>query len=300
LLGGGGARVEDLLASVADQRRRLEEERAALLAELEAAEAERAASVAQREKTRARYEKQTAREHGDAVQALRAARREIDELRRELRAKAAAATATPDDVRAATRKLVAPGAAVAQHEPKRKLPPGTPATPDQLVPGAPVIVPKLGRCEVAAPPTEDGKVEVRLGRMRATVAVADVLMDSHRAARAAEREREAAPPPEKPEGPQVVLVDGVPAGGRATARTIDSTLDLRGQRVDDAVAMVDRFLDESLLADRDTAFLVHGHGTGALRQAVRAHLAGHRAIEKFRAGEPSEGGDGVTVAFLRG
>jgi DNA mismatch repair protein MutS2 len=55
-----------------------------------------------------------------------------------------------------------------------------------------------------------------------------------------------------------------------------------------------------LLANRDTAFIVHGHGTGALRQAVRAHLGGHRAIETFRAGEPNEGGDGVTVAFLKG
>jgi DNA mismatch repair protein MutS2 len=96
------------------------------------------------------------------------------------------------------------------------------------------------------------------------------------------------------------LVNGVPAGGRATARTIDSTIDVRGQRADEAVGNVDRFLDESLLANRDTAFIVHGHGTGALRTAVRAHLKGHRVIETFRAGEPNEGGDGVTVAFLRG
>jgi DNA mismatch repair protein MutS2 len=98
----------------------------------------------------------------------------------------------------------------------------------------------------------------------------------------------------------VVLVDGVPAGGRATARTIDSTIDVRGQRVDEAVANVDRFLDESLMASRDTAFVVHGHGTGALRQAIRTHLAAHKAIDKFRPGEQSEGGDGVTVAFLKG
>jgi DNA mismatch repair protein MutS2 len=135
--------------------------------------------------------------------------------------------------------------------------------------------------------------------MRALVPIADVLIDSHRAARAAERERESAPPPEKPE-PGVVLIDGMPAGGRATARTIDSTIDVRGQRVDEAVAAVDRFLDESLMANRDTAFVVHGHGTGALRSAIRTHLGGHQAITTFRAGEPNEGGDGVTVAFLKG
>ena len=303
LIGAAGVRVEDLLASVADQRRRIEEERAALLAELEAAEAERAAMRTQRERTNARFEKQARAAHGDALAALRAARREIDEVRQALRAAAARADGpTPDDVRAANRRLVTPGAQVAQHEPRRKLPPGTPATPESLVPGAPVIVPRLGRCEVVSPPDASGKVEVRLGQMRALVPIVDVLMDSHRAARAAERERDRAAiaaADAKPE-PGIVLVDGVPAGGRATARTIDSTIDVRGQRVDEAVANVDRFLDESLMASRDTAFVVHGHGTGALRTAVRQHLGAHKAIDKFRAGEPSEGGDGVTVAFLKG
>ena len=64
-------------------------------------------------------------------------------------------------------------------------------------------------------------------------------------------------------------------------------------------AQVDRFLDESLMASRDTIFIIHGHGTGALRTAVRSHLAGHGSIQNFRAGEPNEGGDGVTVAFLK-
>jgi DNA mismatch repair protein MutS2 len=300
LLGREGARVEDLLASVADQRRRIEEERAALLAELEAVEAERAASRVHREKTHARFEKQTRAAHGEALSALRAARREIDEVRKELRAKAQAAT--PEDIKQVTRRLVNPGAAVAQHEPKRNVPPGTPATPELLVPGAAVIVARLGRAEVAAAPV-DGKVEVRLGLMHATVPIADVLMDTHRAARRAERERdraEAEAEQEKPSGPSVVLVNGVPAGGRATARTIDSTIDVRGQRVDEAVDNVDRFVDESLMASRDTMFVVHGHGTGALRQAIRTHLGVHKGIEKVRPGEPNEGGDGVTVAFLKG
>jgi len=299
LIGVQGTKVEDLLANVADQRRRIEEERAALLAELEAAEAERAAQRLQREKATSRYEKQLRAAHGEALNALRVARREIDDVRAELRAKQQAEQISTDDTRTATRRLVTPGAEVARLEPKRKLPPGTPATVESLVIGAPVIVPRLGRCEVVSPP-HDGKVEVRLGAMRALVPIADVLMDSHRAARAAERERERAPESDKPEGNGVVLVDGVPAGGKATARTIDSTIDVRGQRVDEAVDAVDRFLDESLMASRDTAFVVHGHGTGALRSAIRTHLGAHKGIEKFRAGEPNEGGDGVTVAFLKG
>jgi DNA mismatch repair protein MutS2 len=313
LIGSHGARVEELLASVADQRRRIEEERAALLAELEDAEADRAALRAHRARTLARYEKQTRAAHGEALTALKAARREIDELRREVKARAAAADATAEDIKAATRRLVNPGAEVARHEPPRQLPPGTPARPEQLVAGAPVIVPRLGRAEVVSV-LADERVEVRVGAMRATVPIKDVLIDTHRQARRGERgersergergehgERAAsAEPAAGSANGAVQLVDGVPAGGRASARTFDTTLDVRGNRVDDAVAQVDRFVDESLLAGRDSIFVVHGHGTGALRSAVRSYLASHKAIEKFRPGEQSEGGDGVTVAFLRG
>ena len=313
LMGPHGARVEDLLASVADQRRRIEEERAALLAELEDAEADRAALRVHKARTLQRYEKQTRTAHGEALAALKAARREIDEVRRDVKARAAAAEATAEDVKAATRRLVTPGAEVARHEPQRQLPPGTPARPDQLVAGTPVIIPRLGRVEVVALLPDD-RVEVRVGAMRATVPVKDVLLDSHRQARRAQRSESAqrgepgdaeraeagsaAAPGVAVNG--VALVDGVPAGGRANARTIDTTLDVRGNRVDEAVAQVDRFVDESLMAGRDAIFVVHGHGTGALRSAIRSHLSAHKGIDKHRPGEQSEGGDGVTVAFLRG
>jgi DNA mismatch repair protein MutS2 len=294
LLGASGVRVEELLANVADQRRRLEEERAALLAELEAAEAERAQGRAERERSLARFDKQTRAAHGEALAALKAARREIDEVRRELRERAALAALTLDDVKGATRALAVPGQQVAQHEPRRELPPGTPARPEQLVPGAAVIVPRLGRVEVAAAPV-DGRVEVRVGGMRATVPIADVLIDRHRAARRAKAEPKAEPAA----APPVVIVDGS-RDGRANARTVEATVDVRGQRVDEAVAIVDRFLDEGLLMGRDALFIIHGHGTGVLRTAIRAHLARHQGVDRVRPGEASEGGDGVTVVFLKG
>jgi len=301
LMGPQVAKVEDLLANVADQQRRIEEERAALLAELEAVEADRAASKAHRERSKLRLDKEMRVAHGEALAALKSARREIDEVRREVRARAAAA-ASLEDVKTATRRLVTPGALVAQHEPKRAQPPGTPARPEQIIHGAPVIVPRLGRVEVVSLMPDD-KVEVRVGSMRAVVPIKDVLMDTHRAAR---RAANAAPVelakhdtmPASP--PPVHLVDGVPAGGRANARTIDTTVDVRGNRVDEAVIQLDQFVDESLLAGRDAVFVIHGHGTGALRTAIRSHLATHKGIEKFRPGEQSEGGDGVTVAFLKG
>ncbi len=317
---GEVAAVEDLLANVSEQKRRLEEERAAVLAELEALEADRMAARASRDRTRARFERETRSAHGEALSELKSARREIEEVRRELRAKQGAAT--PDDLKSATRRLVTPGSTVAKHEPKRTPPPGVPATAEQLIAGTPVIVPRLGRAEVVGVLPDD-KVEVRVGSMRAVVALADTLLDSHRIARAKNKSNKQVAVPKGPAtepgfgpapapkadtlpgvavsaGVPLAIVEGEPAGGRAGARTQDTTVDIRGNRVDEAMAEVDKFLDESLLASRDIVFIVHGHGTGALRKAVRSHLAGHRAITTFRAGEQNEGGDGVTVAFLKG
>jgi DNA mismatch repair protein MutS2 len=153
----------------------------------------------------------------------------------------------------------------------------------------------------------DDRVEVRVGAMRATVPIADVLLDTHRNARRAGLGSKPEPVestfpsgPAVPPGGEVQLVDGVPAGGKANARTVDTTIDVRGNRVDEAVSQIDRFVDESLLAGRDAIFVVHGHGTGALRSAVRSYLKTHKGIDKLRPGEQAEGGDGVTVAFLRG
>ncbi|HEY5938336.1 MAG TPA: Smr/MutS family protein, partial [Kofleriaceae bacterium] len=267
--------------------------------------ADRAAQKAYRERAKVKFEKETRVAHSEALASLKSARREIEDIRRELRARQAAEVSL-EDLKAATRRLATPGAQVAKHEPRRATPPGTPATADKIVAGAPVIVPRLGRAEVVAM-LADGKVEVRVGSMRAVVPLAEVLIDTHRAARRAERQQ---PPIAEPRRDtllghagapgSVELVDGVPAGGRANARTVDTTVDVRGNRADEAVAQVDRFVDESLMAGRDTVFVIHGHGTGALRTAIRTHLAAHKAVEKFRPGEQNEGGDGVTVAFLKG
>jgi len=299
LLGEAGASVEDLLAKVAEQRRRLEEERAHQLDELEALEAERQALRADRERQRVRGDKEVRAAHGEAVTALRAARREADDVRTQLRRKAAEARAQADDVQRARRKLVAAGAEVARHGPESQLPPGRPATEADLVAGAPVIVKGRGtglggRAEVVSA-AHGGRVEVRMGVMRSSVPVEDVLLDIHRTARAAQkpaRVEAAAPPPS-------AAADPVPGSDKAGARTIDTTVDVRGLRGDEAVVNVDRFLDESMIASRDIVFVIHGHGTGALRSAVRAHVQKHPAVSRWRAGEPNEGGDGVTVLFLK-
>ena len=83
-------------------------------------------------------------------------------------------------------------------------------------------------------------------------------------------------------------------------QTGDNTVDLRGLRAHEAVAMAEQFLDRTLGAGRKVAFLIHGHGTGALRDAVRDALRSSHYVARSRPGGPGEGGDGVTVVWLRG
>ncbi len=75
-------------------------------------------------------------------------------------------------------------------------------------------------------------------------------------------------------------------------------LDLRGLTVDDMLVELDRYLDTAYLAGLPFVRIIHGKGTGALRQAVRDELRSHPLISEFRAGEGNEGGEGVTVAKL--
>jgi DNA mismatch repair protein MutS2 len=78
-----------------------------------------------------------------------------------------------------------------------------------------------------------------------------------------------------------------------------NSVDVRGKRADEALAEVESFLDRSALGGVDHVLVIHGHGTGALRKAVREYLATSPYVERFRPGGAGEGGDGVSVVSLR-
>jgi DNA mismatch repair protein MutS2 len=63
--------------------------------------------------------------------------------------------------------------------------------------------------------------------------------------------------------------------------------------------MAEQFLDRCVGSGLRVAFLIHGHGTGALRQVLRDSLKSSAYVERLRPGEPREGGDGVTVVWLK-
>ncbi len=76
---------------------------------------------------------------------------------------------------------------------------------------------------------------------------------------------------------------------------VSNTLDLRGERVEDALDKLEAYLDKASLANLSPVYIIHGHGTGALKLAVRDFISTSPYVAKYRPGEDTEGGDGVSV-----
>jgi DNA mismatch repair protein MutS2 len=296
LLGSREAGLEDLLRRLAEQERRLELEQAAaqrerqrLRAAVEEAEA-RAQALAGREQDL------RARGHTEAVAVLRKARDELGAARTLLRR-----GPTPERVERAARTIDAAAQVIAAEAPRTAAPAGRPARPEDLVVGARVLIPRLGgEGRVAAPP-ERGRVAVQMGALRTQVDLGDLQIPpgGGPAGRATGVKRRrgggATPAPEPPAAPAAREPSAIADPDHTVLRSVDNTLDLRGERVDDAIRMVEKFIDEALRADRAVVFLLHGHGTGVLRAALREHLAGLPSVLSLRPGVPEEGGDAVTV-----
>jgi DNA mismatch repair protein MutS2 len=168
--------------------------------------------------------------------------------------------------------------------------PTAPAAPFTPVPGARVRILSYDR-EGEIVGVRGETIEVRMGRAtfsvkRSDLAPADAgatapaaAAGGKLAALAAGRRRPTSPERSRDEAPR--------------------ELHLLGRTVDEALPEVDRFLDASSVEGRTEVRIVHGHGTGRLRIAVRGHLKGHPQVDTFRPGAPHEGGDGATVVTLR-
>jgi DNA mismatch repair protein MutS2 len=130
--------------------------------------------------------------------------------------------------------------------------------------------------EVISAADGQDRVEVLLGTMRAKIPVYQL-----------ERQAEGHPAAAS----QGVYLDRAPRKGPKT------DLDLRGMQVDEALSRVDEALNDAVLDGAGSLRIIHGKGTGALRQAIREYLGGHPLVISAENGE-GPGGDGITVAEL--
>ncbi len=102
--------------------------------------------------------------------------------------------------------------------------------------------------------------------------------------------RAAPPAPPRSEKPPV-------AGPSLAARTLE--VHVIGKHLDDAIEEVERAIDATIVAGDARLRIVHGHGTGRLRDGLREHLRGHRAVSSIRAADAREGGNGATIVELK-
>lgn len=134
---------------------------------------------------------------------------------------------------------------------------------------------------------QDGHLEVRVGAMRVKVSITDV------------EESGAVPRRSSSHRDHVRMATAgrsvAPSSAPIFVRTDRNTLDLRGKRVDEALSLVEKFVDTAYLEHISPIMIIHGHGTGALKSVVRDFLRDCSYRISHRAGETHEGGDGVTV-----
>ena len=151
----------------------------------------------------------------------------------------------------------------------------------EIIAGQRVYVRGIPRpVEVVTPPDEHGQVEVLLGTMRANIPVYQL-------------ERRAG---DQPSEEQLAGRSGVRVS-RPAGRNVSNEIDLRGFRVEEALEKVEGLLNDAVLDEAGEVRIIHGKGTGALRQAVREYLEFHPLVSSSEPGE-GPGGDGVTVARL--
>lgn len=164
-----------------------------------------------------------------------------------------------------------------------------PPPPRTLSVGEAVVVRKLGKVGTVTRVLGRDRFEVRVGKLPMQVKKQDLAPAEGEGTYAAPPPRRPSPAPAPSPAPRPPVAEG-PA-----LRLEENTLDLRGLRVDAALDQVDHFLSQLLLLQHRVGFVLHGHGTGALKQAVRRALPQHPQVRSWRPANPDEGGDAYTV-----
>ncbi|EYF05889.1 endonuclease MutS2 [Chondromyces apiculatus] len=275
---------EQMVEKLAAERRALELARADAEREADAARARQRELQGEikrlREKERAVLSKE-----GEAVlSGLRRAREELRTAQTRLRGRP-----TEEDLRTVSRTLDAIGQKIAIGGELETKPP-EPTVPRGAVQagaikvGTKVYVPRLRAEAEVVEVLSGGQLRVAAGPLKLTTSIAEIQSSTAAAPAAAPARKvqlDAASDPEVP------------------VQTSTNTVDLRGLRAHEAVSMAEQFIDRALGAGLGVVFLIHGHGTGALRDAVQESLRGNRYVARSRAGTQGEGGGGVTVAWLK-
>jgi len=128
----------------------------------------------------------------------------------------------------------------------------------------------------------EGRASVQTGELRLSVPLADLVVEGEK------------PVPKREKD----VLDADSRVTRPAPRAVPSSLDVRGARVEEALTMLESYLDQAAVAGSQRLTLIHGFGSGALRDSLRTALSKHPLVKSWRPGERGEGGDGATVIEL--
>ncbi len=128
-------------------------------------------------------------------------------------------------------------------------------------------------------PDEDGNLMVQVGIMKVNVHISSL-----RRVKLEEKEKNKA---------------SMKAIIKSKSSTVKNEIDLRGKTLDEALLDLDKYIDDIFISRLQEAYIIHGKGTGVLREGIQSYLKTHRHIKSFRNGKHGEGGDGVTVIEIK-
>lgn len=167
--------------------------------------------------------------------------------------------------------------------------------PNQIKPGDMVKVVSMGlKGTVSSKPDAKGDLFVQCGIIRSKVNIKDLVLINEDALPGVTNYKKSFSG-----GAGSAKSSGSGRIGMSKTATISTEINLLGKTVDEAIAELDKYLDDAYLSHAPSVRIVHGKGTGALRQAVQQHLKRISYVKSFHLGEYGEGDAGVTIAEFK-
>ncbi|MBO4897280.1 MAG: endonuclease MutS2 [Clostridia bacterium] len=249
-------------------------------------EAERSLSEAEKIRERLKNEDERQKKNRERVldEARREAKKIIDDAKREIDEKIKAAEKAAkgggaDELRRIKGELSKQSGEFQDKLTGRVFETSKKVKPEDIKAGTPLYVPSMNSSGTAvAPPDKNGRVDVEVGGMRIKTNISAVELDLSK------------PKEEKKRGRTIPNLK--------RESVAKSEVDLRGMSLEEALSVVDKYIDDAVMSHLNTVTIIHGRGTGVLKKGITDYLKGNKSVSSFRLGKYGEGGDGVTIVEL--
>ncbi len=270
-------RFEDVISSAQSRYQLAEEERAMASAARQELDRLRQETEAERKKLEADRAKYQTRAKEESRRIVEDTRREMEKLIADIRSVKGLDRSAADRVIQQSRDALRKRQGDLAEKLMLNSDDGT-KPPKTVSPGDTVRIVSLDKkATVLSKPDQRGEVQVRAGVMKLNVKLKDIR----------------------------IIKDDTPQKGAGRIRLeadrqVGMELDIRGMLVDDAILVVDRYIDNAVLSGLSEINIIHGKGTGALRAGIQDYLRTDKRVKSFRLGNYGEGDAGVTVVTLKG